>query len=135
LEQRGVVTGTVMFCRFLGQSMGAAVFGAIFNAALGSRLRAAPAVLAGRLPHQVNQVGPALTQPAALGRAAAGYLRAAITAGLHDVYLGLALAAVATLAAVLVIIPRRFATGAGATAGAGAAGDAAPLPADREKSS
>ena len=133
-EQRGVVTGTVMFCRFLGQSVGAAVFGAIFNAALGSRLRAAPAALAGRLPHQVNQVGPALTQPAELGRAAAGYLRAAITAAIHDVYLGLVLTAVATLVAVMVIVPRRFATGAGAAASAGPAGDAAPLPADGEKS-
>jgi MFS family permease len=40
-EQRGVVTGTVMFCRFLGQSVGAAIFGAIFNAALAARLHAA----------------------------------------------------------------------------------------------
>jgi hypothetical protein len=47
-EQRGVVTGTVMFCRFLGQSVGAAIFGAIFNAALAARLHAAPPGLAGR---------------------------------------------------------------------------------------
>ena len=46
-EQRGVVTGTVMFCRFLGQSVGAAIFGAIFNAALAARLRAAPRRAAG----------------------------------------------------------------------------------------
>ena len=41
-NQRGVVTGTVMFCRYLGQSLGAAIFGAIFNAVL-SGLHAAPA--------------------------------------------------------------------------------------------
>jgi EmrB/QacA subfamily drug resistance transporter len=121
-EQRGVVTGTVMFCRFLGQSVGAAIFGAIFNAALGGRLRAAPAALAGALPRQVNQIGGALTRPAGLGQAAAGYLRDAITAATRDVYLGLALAAVTTLVAVLVIVPRRFATGAGATASTGPAG-------------
>jgi EmrB/QacA subfamily drug resistance transporter len=118
-EQRGVVTGTVMFCRFLGQSVGAAIFGAIFNATLAARLRAVPAGLAGRLPQQVNRVGPALTRPAELGPAAATYLRSAITAATHDVYLALAVTAVATLAGVAVIVPRRFATTAGADASAG----------------
>jgi hypothetical protein len=137
-EQRGVVTGTVMFCRFLGQSVGAAIFGAIFNAALAARLHAAPPALAGRLPQRVDQVGAALTRVAGLGRAAAGYLRAAVTAGIHDVYLALALAAVATLAAVLVLVPRRFAMpGAEASAGpagrAGPAAQAAPAPSSGEK--
>jgi hypothetical protein len=123
-EQRGVVTGTVMFCRFLGQSVGAAIFGAIVNATLGARLQAAPARLAGRLPRQVNQVGPALTRPAELGQAAAAYLRSAIVAATHGVYLALALVAVATLAGVLVIVPRRFATTPGTHASAGPAGPA-----------
>jgi hypothetical protein len=136
-EQRGVVTGTVMFCRFLGQSVGAAIFGAIFNAALATRLRAAPPGLAGRLPQRVDQVGAALTRAAGLGQAAAGYLRAAITAGIHDVYLALALAAVGTLVAVLVLVPRRFATTPGAAASAGPAaraGPAAPVPSTGDKS-
>jgi EmrB/QacA subfamily drug resistance transporter len=123
-EQRGVVTGTVMFCRFLGQSVGAAIFGAIFNAALAGRLRAAPTVLRHRLPQQVNEVAAALTRAAELGRAAAGYLRAAITAATHDVYLGLAVAAAATLVSVLVIVPRRFTTAAGAAPSAGPAAQA-----------
>lgn len=37
-EQRGVVTGAVMFSRYLGQSLGAAIFGAVFNAAILHRL-------------------------------------------------------------------------------------------------
>ncbi len=53
-----------------------------------------PAGLGGRLPRQVDQVGPALTRPAGLGQAA--YLRSAITAATHDVYLALALTTVAT---------------------------------------
>jgi EmrB/QacA subfamily drug resistance transporter len=132
-EQRGVVTGTVMFCRFLGQSVGAAIFGAIFNATLAARLRAAPAGLAGRLPQQVNRVGPALTRPAELGQAAATYLRSAITAATHDVYLALAVTAVATLAGVAVIVPRRFATTAGADASAGPARRAGPVPSSGQK--
>jgi hypothetical protein len=51
---RGVVTGTVMFCRYLGQSLGAAIFGAIFNAALSGKLHAAPGPLRHRLPDQVR---------------------------------------------------------------------------------
>ncbi len=120
-EQRGVVTGAVMFCRYLGQSVGAAVFGAIVNAAVGGRLRAAPAALRARLPHQVDQAGPALTHPGSLGQAAAGYLRGALTAATRDVYLALAAIAVVTALAVLVV-PRRFATEA-STAEAGPSGD------------
>jgi EmrB/QacA subfamily drug resistance transporter len=116
-EQRGVVTGAVMFCRYLGQSLGAAVFGAVFNAAILHRLRSAPPALQGRLPHQVNAVSAALGRPGQLAGTAAGdYLRRAISAGTHDVYLGLAGVAVATLAVVIVIVPRRFATAAGAAA-------------------
>ena len=42
--QRGVVTGTVMFCRYLGQSLGAAIFGAIFNASLRGKAHTAAAI-------------------------------------------------------------------------------------------
>jgi EmrB/QacA subfamily drug resistance transporter len=116
-EQRGVVTGSIMFCRYLGQSLGAAIFGAVFNAALRHRLRSAPPPLRGRLPHQVNGVSTALSRPGGAAAAAVhGYLRQAIAAGAHDVYLGLAGVAVVTLGVVIVIIPRRFATSAGAAA-------------------
>jgi MFS family permease len=81
---------------------------------------------------------PALTRAGGLGQAAARYLRAAITAATHNVYLALALAAVATLVGVLVLMPRRFATSAGATASSGPAGNdgrAAPVAPARGKPS
>jgi EmrB/QacA subfamily drug resistance transporter len=116
-EQRGVVTGSVMFCRYLGQSLGAAIFGAVFNTTILGRLRSAPPDLRGRLPHQVNAVGTVLGRPGGLsGSAVDGYLRQAISAGTHDVYLGLAGVAVVTLGVVIAIIPRRFETTAGAQA-------------------
>jgi fucose permease len=115
-EQRGVVTGSMMFCRYLGQSLGAAIFGAVFNAAILRRLRSAPPALQGRLPHQVNAVGTVLGRPGGLAaNAVDSYLRQAISAGTHDVYLGLAGVAVVTLA-VIAIVPRRFETSAGAAA-------------------
>jgi len=109
-NQRGVVTGAIMFCRYLGQSLGAAIFGAIFNAVLLQRLRAAPPALHGRLPGQVNDISSALARPGQLTSAGVGYLRDAIAAGTRDIYIGLAAVAAVTLVAVLVIIPRHFAT-------------------------
>lgn len=40
--QRGVVTGLIIFCRNLGQSLGAAVFGAIFNNSFQMQMKNAP---------------------------------------------------------------------------------------------
>jgi hypothetical protein len=106
----------MMFCRYLGQSLGAAIFGAVFNAAILRRLRSAPPALQGRLPHQVNAVGTVLGRPGGLAaNAVDSYLRQAISAGTHDVYLGLSGVAVVTLA-VIAIVPRRFETTAGAAA-------------------
>jgi multidrug resistance protein len=116
-EQRGVVTGTAMFCRYLGQSLGAAIFGAIFNAAIARRLAAAPAAIRGQLPHKVSGVGNVLGLTRGRGPAAA-YLRHSVALATGHVYLGLTVVAVATLVAAGVIVPRRFSTAAGATADA-----------------
>jgi MFS family permease len=105
-ERRGVATGSLMFCRFLGQSLGAAVFGAIVNGTLQHHLNAAPVALAQALPGSVDAVEPAI-QGGGLPAAVLDYLRRALDAASHSVYL--ALTVVAVLAAlVLLICPRRF---------------------------
>ena len=114
-DQRGVVTGAVMFSRYLGQSLGAAVFGAVFNAAISRRLQSARPALRAKLPHQVNEVSAVLGRPGG-PEAVTSYLQRAITAATHDVYVVLGGAAVVTLVVVLAIIPRRFETTAGAAA-------------------
>jgi len=110
-NQRGVVTGSVMFCRYLGQSLGAAVFGAIFNGSINARLRAAPASLRAHLPDSASGVSATIGHTASLGPAV-GYLRAAISAATHDVYTGLAIAAAATIAVIAVVVPRHMPTAA-----------------------
>ncbi len=45
-DQRGVVTGLNIFCRNLGQSLGAAIFGAIFNNSFQKQMEQAPHELA-----------------------------------------------------------------------------------------
>jgi hypothetical protein len=105
--QRGVVTGSVLFSSYLGQSVGAAIFGAIFNATLTARLRAAPGPLRAHLPRSVSGVSASIGKTGGLGPAAS-YLRDAISAATHNVYVGLVICAVATTAVIL-IIPRRMA--------------------------
>jgi EmrB/QacA subfamily drug resistance transporter len=73
-ERRGVVTATNMFCRSIGSAVGAAVFGAIANATLGS---------------QVDDPS-----------------RSTLFAATHNVFLGLVVAGVLGLGALL-IMPRR----------------------------
>lgn len=105
-HERGVATGSVMFNRYLGQSLGAAVFGAIANASLRHRLHAAPAALHGTLPKSINEVTPAIVGRR-LAPSALDYLRHAMDAATSHVYLGIAASVVLTVLA-LAIAPRRF---------------------------
>ncbi|HET6632825.1 MAG TPA: MDR family MFS transporter [Rhodanobacteraceae bacterium] len=105
-RQRGVVTGANMFSRYLGQSLGAALFGAIFNAGIGTALADAPTSLRGQLPARVNDVIAGL-HGHRLTTAAGDYLRRGIYVATHHVYLGVAVVAVLALVAVL-LTPRHF---------------------------
>lgn len=105
-SQRGVVTGANMFSRYLGQTLGAAMFGAIFNATVARRLADAPAALHGSLPARVDVVVDALhTMGASL--AVKAWLRDSIALAMRDLYVGMAVVA-ASMVAVLLLVPRRF---------------------------
>ncbi|WP_347350632.1 MDR family MFS transporter [Intrasporangium sp.] len=139
-SQRGVITGGAMFSRFLGQSLGAAVFGAITNLVLLRHLETTPADLRGIVPSSVDEVSRAL-----LGHpspAAQEFMRSALQASTHAVFLGLLAAGVASLL-VLLVVPRHFPTVEEAPSEASAAGGtttpqaATPdraVPVDREAS-
>jgi EmrB/QacA subfamily drug resistance transporter len=111
--QRGVITGGAMFSRFLGQSIGAAVFGAVTNAVLTHRLSSAPAALRGRLPGDVDGVSHTLTAGHESPEVA-GYLRHALDASTHAVFAGLLVAGIVTLL-VLLVVPRHFPVADGGT--------------------
>lgn len=100
--RRGTVTGANMFARFLGQTLGAALFGAIFNGSLRTRLGAAPGPLAPELPARVDGVIDAL-YGGGLSAPAARYLREAISAATTQVYIGVLAVAVLSLLAVFII--------------------------------
>ena len=105
-RRRGVATGSLMFCRFLGQSLGAAIFGAIVNSTLQHHLAAAPAALSASLPRSVDAVEPAV-EGGRLPPDVLEFLRRALDAATHHVYLGLTVVAIAS-ALVLLVAPRRF---------------------------
>lgn len=83
-SDRGVVTGTNMFARSMGSALGVAVFGAIANAALGTKVGGHGSTTASGVP-------AALLQPA-----------------MHEVFVAAAIVAVVLTAAVA-LMPRRSA--------------------------
>ena len=86
--QRGVATSSYMFMRIVGQSVGAAVFGAVLNFGLHSR--------APEAADSVNRLlDPGLRR--SLGTAELAHLSDAIASSLHLVYIIAGLAAVVTL--------------------------------------
>ncbi len=107
---RAAATSSIMFMRIVGNSVGAAVFGAILNFGVGRRI-----------PHAGDAVNR-LLQPAARQGLDAGEiarLSEAIAAGLHNVYVVAALVAVVSLVLAMALPARLSPTRPAATARAG----------------
>ena len=104
-HQRGVVTSANIFSRYLGQSLGAALFGAAFNHTLAQRLTTAPEAIRAVLPADVDSVVGALAGRGT-ARAAMEYSAGRSKATRH-VYAG-ALAVALLTVVVVALIPRRF---------------------------
>ncbi|MEV7277994.1 MFS transporter [Streptomyces sp. NPDC093111] len=99
-EERGTTTASVLFVRQVGQSVGAALFGAVANGVLAARLGAGSGDLDGLVR--------SLETPGSLTGQAADHLRRAVDAAVDYVYLGAAAAAALALLALLTLAPRRF---------------------------
>ncbi|WP_282703026.1 MFS transporter [Streptomyces sp. CC219B] len=93
-SERGTTTASVLFCRQTGQTMGAAVFGAVANGVLATRLGGA-----GDLDSVTRALGSG-TAPDATRRA--------IADAVHAVYLGAACAATLAFLVLLLLAPRKF---------------------------
>lgn len=104
-NKRGVVTGSNMFARYLGQSIGAALLGGIFNSSIGTWLDKAPASFKAKLP-QVNEVITALQSHKVIAEVEE-YLRQGFYFAAHHVYFGMAVVGVFTVVSLL-FLPRKF---------------------------
>ncbi|MFG2023106.1 MFS transporter [Streptomyces sp. NPDC048825] len=93
-SERGTATGSVLFCRQTGQTLGAALFGAIANGVLASRLGGA-----GDLDSITRSLDSGT--PSEL-------LRHAVADAVHAVYYGAACAAGLAFLVLLLMAPRRF---------------------------
>ncbi|MFF1448767.1 MFS transporter [Streptomyces sp. NPDC058274] len=93
-SERGTATASVLFCRQSGQTIGAALFGAVANGVLASRLGGA---------------GDLDSVTKALDSGTPGEeLRRAVAAAVHWVYFGAACAAGLAFLVLLLLAPRRF---------------------------
>ena len=93
-SERGTTTASVLFCRQTGQTVGAAVFGAVANGVLATRLGGA-----GDLDSVARDLDTGT---------ASETTRRAVAAAVHAVYLGASCAAALAFAILLVLAPRRF---------------------------
>nr|WP_240150828.1 MFS transporter [Streptomyces sp. SID7805] len=128
--ERGTATASILFCRQVGQSIGAALFGAVANSTLNDRLAHAPSDIRPGLPGDLDAVSHALEHAGTLTAHTADYLRRAVATTVGHVYLGAAAAAALSLLLLLLLAPRRFPVHADArtapeTEAAEAAGEAA----------
>ncbi|MFE9137145.1 MFS transporter [Streptomyces sp. NPDC007355] len=98
-EERGTTTASVLFCRQVGQSLGAALFGAVANGVLAARLGGTG---------DLDALARSLDDPGSLTAEATDHLRRAVDAAVDYVYLGAAAAAALALLALLTLAPRRF---------------------------
>jgi MFS family permease len=103
--ERGTATASILFCRQVGQSVGAALFGAVANGVLAARLAHAPDP---HLANDLDSVSHALSGPAALTTEAADYLRRAVATAVDYVFLGAAAAAALAFLVLLFVAPRHF---------------------------
>ncbi|WP_369169914.1 MFS transporter [Streptomyces sp. R28] len=94
-SERGTTTASVLFCRQTGQTVGAALFGAVANGVLASRLGGAS---------DLDSVTRALES----GGTAPEATRRAIADAVHAVYLGASCAAALAFLVLLLLAPRRF---------------------------
>lgn len=91
-NKRGVVTSANMFGRYLGQSLGAAVFGAIFNSSFARQMAEAPIPIASK---NIN-VLELLHEPE-VAQKTKSFVAQAINQSTHNIYVGLLVFAIATL--------------------------------------
>ncbi|HEY0774695.1 MAG TPA: MFS transporter, partial [Nocardioidaceae bacterium] len=105
-ENRGVVTAANMFARSVGSAVGVAVFGAIANATLAGRFAEASPGAEGRLPSTADDAALALDAGSGVAPAVRDFVREALAAATHNVFIGLAVLAVLVLVGVAVM-PRQ----------------------------
>ena len=98
-NRRGVVTGSNMFTRQLGSTLGVAVYGTLVNAALTHAFRHPPASIGSKLPHNLNAASLALGSIRNLPHQVVHYVDQALALGVHRVFVGVLVVALVIFSA------------------------------------
>ena len=106
-NRRGVVTGSNMFTRMVGSTLGVAVFGSMVNETLVNWFRHTPTSIAGKLPKGLNASSMiAGASTAKVAPQALHYVQQGLYLGIHRVFLGLLVSGLVALLVEL-IFPRK----------------------------
>ncbi len=97
-ERRGVVTGAIIFARNLGQSLGAAIFGAIFNNSFAQQVGRSHE----KISKDINDVLDTLKLPDLPGNTRR-FLEQAISTSTQHIYFGLTIFAILTLLCIYIV--------------------------------
>lgn len=87
-NRRGVVTGSNMFMRQLGSTLGVAVYGTLVNSSLTKAFSHPPRAIAHQLPHSLNAASLALGSIPNLPHAVIHFVDRALSSGIHRVFMG-----------------------------------------------
>lgn len=90
-RQRGMVTSGIVFSRNLGQSIGTAIFGAVFNNSLNRQIKD----FSGDISFSTHNIMQTLQNPE-IPEATKEFLRSAINSSMRNIYIALVLFAVCT---------------------------------------
>lgn len=102
-EERGVVTGINQFGRYLGQSLGAAIFGAIFNFTYGKELDQSGMTISRDMEDVIEQ----LHHPG-LSDSVKETIRLAINTANHHIFYGVLFFGLLTFFVIWLLVPRRL---------------------------
>lgn len=102
-EKRGVVTGANQFGRYLGQSLGAAVFGAVFNGTYSREV----AQSSYDISPDAEKILTTLNDPS-LEENARHFIRETINMGNNYIFYGMIIFGILTFLAVYLLVPRKL---------------------------
>lgn len=104
-ERRGVVTGVNQFGRYLGQAVGAAIFGAIFNGTYANEIKKSDF----NVPQTTDNILNTL-HSADLSGSAKHFIKLSLNTANHHIYIAMTVFGVVTLLTVYFLIPKKLET-------------------------
>src|SRR5699024_7375414 len=102
-DKRGVVTGTNQFARYLGQSLGAAIFGAIFNATYAKELNKTDLDVSKKVENVLEEL-----KNSELSLIAVDFIKQALHIANQHIFYGMIVFSILTFLTILLLVPKKL---------------------------